>query len=65
MKQPNKTETEFVREVERLAEAWESSLEKDGRLSHVRKQAYGYSVRQFIRWLKEGAGRNHLPRSLG
>ena len=61
MTQPRKADPEFVQEVERLAGIWESSLERNSLLSHERKQTYGYSVRQFIKWLKEGQ-RSRLPR---
>ena len=61
MTQINRTDPEFVQEVERLADAWESRLNANGLLSHSRKQTYGYSVRQFIKWLKAGQS-SHLPR---
>ena len=64
MTQPNRNDQEFIQQVEELAEAWESSLNRNGLLSHERKQTYGYSVRQFIKWIKEGQV-SQLPRSRG
>ena len=40
--------------LERLCDAWQSSMERDGRLSYARRQTYIYAVRQFIKWLKQG-----------
>ena len=62
MTQTNRTDPEFVQEVERLAEAWESSLNANSLLSLDRKQTYGYSVRQFVKWLKAGQS-TRLPRT--
>ena len=61
MTQPNRTDPEFVKAVEVLAEAWESSLNRNDLLSHERKQTYGYVVRQFIKWIKTGQS-TRLPR---
>ncbi len=63
MTQTNRTDPEFVQEVERLADAWESSLERNSMLSYERKQTYSYSVRQFIKWLKAGQS-SRLPRTV-
>ena len=64
MTQQKKTDPEFVKAVEELAEVWESSLYANGQLSRERAQTCGYSVRQFIKWLKAGQGAR-LPRING
>ena len=61
MTQPNRTDPEFVKAMEELAKAWESSLNRNVLLSHERKQTYGYVIRQFIKWIKENQS-SHIPR---
>ena len=61
MDQSNRNAPEFIQQVEELSKAWESSLGTNYLLSHERKQTYGYAVRQFIKWLKDGQGAR-LPR---
>ena len=49
MTQTNRTDPEFVQEVERLADAWESSLERNSMLSYEREtdlQLFGQAVHQ-------------------
>ena len=64
MTQVKRTDPELVKELEALAEAWDASLRQNSLLSHERKQTYGYAVRQFIKWVKEGQS-SRLPRSQG
>ena len=61
MVRKRQVDPEFVQQLEELAKDWESSLITNTLLFHERKQTYGYSVRQFIKWLKEGQ-RSRLPR---
>lgn len=64
MARKRQVDPEFVQTLEELAEAWESSLGNSNLLSHEREQTYGYSVRQFIKWVKQGQSAR-LPRSRG
>lgn len=62
MTQKRTDEQDLVNTLERLCDAWQSSMERNGRLSYARSQTYIYAVRQFIKWLKEGRKVGRLPR---
>ena len=64
MEQRRRDDPDFVKALEELCEAWSASLDANSILSHERKQTYGYAVRQFIKWIKEGQS-SRLPRSRG
>ena len=62
MARKRQVDPEFVQTLEDMAEAWERSLITNALLTYERKQTYGYSVRQFIKWVKQGQSAR-LPRN--
>ena len=62
MAQTRKVDDEFVRTLEVLSKAWESTLNRDTLLSREQKLTYAYAVSQFIKWT-QGKPRSHLPSS--